>query len=199
MTFRSQHYCDVTVYGEGRLETSTCHETHLFQPFSSSTSGALAKVEQKMKFVSELTIDDGDWQLDQGVETSLLYIHQGEEGQDKSDDVSQHVLNLLNSYKNCLENERANLFTDLVHSMRELSHAQLLSIFYNGIHDDETRQLAMDAIPLLKTDAGITLMKDIMESGQLSSDTLDMWLATLPYYKSPTRSMISVVFVSCSN
>ena len=154
-------------------------------------------MEQKLKFVSEFSSSDSTaWQLDQGVETSLLFTHQGEDGQDKSEDVSQHVLNLLDSYLNCLESERTNLFTDLVHSMRQLSHAQLISIFYSGIHDEATRKLALDAIPLLKTDAGITLMKDIVESRILSSETMDMWLATLPYYKSPTRSMLSVVFVS---
>ena len=54
----------------------------------------------------------------------------------------------------------------------------------------------MDAIPLLRTDAAITLMRDIIASGQLNDVTLDNWFASLAFYKNPTRAMVTTVAVS---
>merc|ERR1711981_295123 len=79
---------------------------------------------------------------------------------------------------------------DLVHSLRKFSHPQLNNLFYNQIKDNELQNLVLDALPLLKTDAGITLMKDLIDSKKLPGDILDIWFSTLPYYHNPTRSML---------
>ena len=110
-------------------------------------------------------------------------------------DQSAHVLQTLAQFWTTEEASRPEMFSDLVHSMRHLTHAQLLSIFYNGITDDQTRKVVLDALPLLKTDAAITLMSDIIESGSLPLGLVDTWFATLPFYKNPTRGMLSVVLV----
>jgi hypothetical protein len=48
----------------------------------------------------------------------------------------------------------------------------------------------------LRTDAAVTLMRDIISSGQLTDATLDNWFASLAFYKNPTRSMVTTVTVS---
>jgi hypothetical protein len=58
------------------------------------------------------------------------------------------------------------------------------------------RKLVLDAIPLLRTDAAVTLMRDIISSGQLTDATLDNWFASLAFYKNPTRAMVTTVAVS---
>jgi hypothetical protein len=58
------------------------------------------------------------------------------------------------------------------------------------------RKFMLDAIPLLRTDAAVTLMRDIVESGQLNDVTLDNWFASLAFYKNPTRAMITTSAVS---
>ena len=72
----------------------------------------------------------------------------------------KHVLDLLQKYKSAPDSSRPDIFTDLVHSFRKFSHPQLNNLFYNQIKDNELQNLVLDALPLLKTDAGITLMKD---------------------------------------
>merc|ERR1712018_311994 len=52
---RSEHACQVTVFGDGRLESSDCEEVHVFQPFSSASSGAIAEVQRQVKFAGEST------------------------------------------------------------------------------------------------------------------------------------------------
>ena len=59
------------------------------------------------------------------------------------------------------------------------------------------RKLVLDAIPLLRTDAAVLLMRDIIASGQLTDTTLDTWFASLAFYKNPTRAMVTTVTVSC--
>lgn len=193
--FRSEHSCQVTVFGDGRLESSDCTETHVFQPFSSASSGAIANVRRQVKLVGKPTPSATSQRLTETRASSLIFSHPDQKDQ-ASNDQAKLVLALLNSFKSASETAKPEMFSQLVHSMRQLSHSQLLNIFYNGITDPELRILALDAIPLLKTDAGIALMKDIIETGELPSETLNMWFSTLPYYKNPTRAMLGVVSVS---
>lgn len=108
----------------------------------------------------------------------------------------KHVLDLLQKYKSAPDSSRPDIFTDLVHSLRKFSHPQLNNLFYNQIKDNELQNLVLDALPLLKTDAGITLMKDLIDSKKLPGDILDIWFSTLPYYHNPTRSMLVTAAVS---
>ena len=196
--FRSEHSCQVTVFGDGRLESSDCTETHVFQPFSSASSGAIANVRRQVKLVGKPTPSATSQRLTETRASSLIFSHPDQKDQ-ASNDQAKLVLALLNSFKSASETAKPEMFSQLVHSMRQLSHSQLLNIFYNGITDPELRILALDAIPLLKTDAGIALMKDIIETGELPSETLNMWFSTLPYYKNPTRAMLGVVSVSVAS
>ena len=108
----------------------------------------------------------------------------------------KHVLDLLQKYKSAPDSSRPDIFTDLVHSFRKFSHPQLNNLFYNQIKDNELQNLVLDALPLLKTDAGITLMKDLVDSKTLPGTILDIWFSTLPYYHNPTRSMLVTAAVS---
>ena len=108
----------------------------------------------------------------------------------------KHILDLLQKYKSAPDSSRPDIFTDLVHSLRKFSHPQLNNLFYNQIKDNELQNLVLDALPLLKTDAGITLMKDLVDSKKLPGTILDIWFSTLPYYHNPTRSMLVTAAVS---
>jgi hypothetical protein len=198
--YRSSHTCDVVVSGNGRVESSTCQERHVFKPFSSANSGATTSVHQSIKLVSE-ALNQGIPAIDVqsfGQKSSLAFNHKATQDDDQVNGDESSVMAILASFKEAPVADRPVLFTDLVHSLRRLSHSQLVNIFYgsNGAKDNEARKFIFDAIPLLKTDAGITLMRDIIDSGDLSSDTLDAWYATLPFYKNPTRAMIATISVS---
>ena len=191
---RSEHVCDVSVLGDGKIESSFCQEIHLFKPFSTSTSGATTTVSQTLKLVDESEVSASTIPVLEKGKTSTLLFNRDNERSSSVDD--KHVLNLLRSYKSVSDSSKPDLFTDLVHSLRRFTHPQLINLFFNEINDDELRNLVLDAIPLLKTDAGIVLMKDLFESGSLSGSTLDMWFSTLPYYHDPTRGMIATAAVS---
>ena len=193
--FRSNHECEVEVTTGGRLESSICQESHLFQPFSSKHSGATSKIIQTVHFVGESAGQPVDHlRLPTAQKSSLLFKHDIDEEEATNDD-AERVLELLESLELMDDSLKPEEFSRLVHSMRKLSHPQLVNIFYNGIKDSNRRSLALDALPLLKTDAGIILMKDIIASGKLPIETLDQWMATLPFYRNPTRGMLGIVLV----
>ena len=54
----------------------------------------------------------------------------------------------------------------------------------------------LDAVPLLKTNGGMALMAELVKSGSIADVTLDIWYATLPFYKNPSRSMVASAYVS---
>lgn len=80
--------------------------------------------------------------------------------------------------------------------MRKCSHSQLVQIFQ--VYSSQQKYL-LDALPLLKTDASMTLMRDLVEGGNLDHQIMDSWMATLPYYKNPTRGMIHSAIVFLQN
>ena len=82
--------------------------------------------------------------------------------------------------------------------MRRLPYSKL-SLMFEGLSSSTSRkyQFALDALPLLKTEAGVRLMADIVGKGLLEQDDSlkDSWFGSLVFYKNPTRGMISAVTV----
>lgn len=96
------------------------------------------------------------------------------------------------------EAKRPELFMRMVHALRKLNYNELFS-FYMGLDSGDQKSFALDAVPLLKTDAGVQFMREWLLSGELTQKEKDAWFATLTYYKSPTKLMIEVLTVlSCS-
>ena len=187
----------MVVTGNGKIEQSTCKEVHIFKPFSAGSSGATTQQTQVLRLTKEFTIEELPTPEDVDRRSNLLFQHQDKDPDQRSNDEG-HVNEILEAFQVESEDFRPALFSDLVHTLRRLSHSQLVKTFY-GITNNELRRFVFDAIPLLKTDAGIVLMRDIIDSGALSIDTLDTWYSTLPFYKNPTRAMIATVSVSHSN
>ena len=162
---RSHHQCEVTVYGLGRMDSSQCTETHEFKPFSSATSGVMTTTTQSLKLISESSYASPVELEDSSVSTLLFNPNvQAMESQDQDDQQTQLILDQLTSTTH-EDKTRVELFTQLVHSMRTLSHSQLVRIYQ---HEEQLEGVLLDALPLLKTDAAMTLMRDLVETGQVS-------------------------------
>ncbi len=181
------------------MEESNCYESHVFQPFSTAKSGATTTQKQQLKLIKEKASFELPLPERLDKKTNLLFEYEEDKDLKQRKTDESHVNEILAALSTTAEDLRPALFSDLVHSLRRLKHSQLVQTFYN-VADSETRKFVFDAIPLLKTDAGILLMKDIINSGQLSTDTLDAWFSTFPFYKNPTRVMIATISVilTCS-
>lgn len=84
-------------------------------------------------------------------------------------------------------------FTNLVREMRKLKLAEIYDVHMQL--DPSEVIFALDAVPLLRTDAGVQFMVDSVHLGMVDAKRQDQWFATLANYKSPTRAMLASVQV----
>ena len=180
------------VISEGRLEKSICKEVHHFQPFSNGVNGATTTMSVLMMFLNKEIKNPLEFiGHNLNVEKSnLLFIHDHQRADGSADEY--HVKQLLKTAETIEESKIPTLFNNLVYSLRNLKHSNLIKIYHDIAHD-RSNALFMDALPLLRTDAGVSLMRDIIVSGELPFKTIDSWLFSLTFYKNPTRAMIGIL------
>ena len=188
ISFRTTHECDSTIT-DGKLLKNECLENHLFKPFSNENSGATTKVTQSLVFIEERDAKNlikGDYDK----RSDLSYSHDHRRSNSEADD--EFVMNVLRKHPRAENSELPTLFDQLVYSLRNLRHSQMVNIYYS-ISNYRTKKFFQDALPLLKTDAGVTLMKDIINSREIGQDIVDNWFSSLAFYKNPTRGMLVVL------
>ena len=101
-------------------------------------------------------------------------------------------MDILEQQKVSTISELPTLFDQLVYSLRNLQHAQIVQVYYS-IDNMSTKKFFQDALPLLKTDAGVTLMKDIINKRDISEEIMVSWFSSFSFYKNPTRGMLVVL------
>ena len=167
--------------------TNNCEEVHLFKPFSNENSGAMSVVRQKLTFFTETKsgADSEDLNFDRRESLSFGHDHR------RTDSVSDvdFVTELLGQHETAQSSDLPSLFDKLVYNMRSLKHSDMIKLYYD-ITSTRTKKFFQDALPLLKTDAGVTLMKDILLSGELTIEIRDIWFSSLAFYKNPSRGML---------
>jgi hypothetical protein len=84
--------------------------------------------------------------------------------------------------------------------MRRLKFHEIYDVFAKIESDDEVRRLALDAVPLLRTDDGIRFMVDrLLSEDGVDAAAADKWFGVLAFYKNPSKFMISSMTVSFSS
>ena len=185
--FRTSHECDISV-SDGILTKNECHETHLFKPFSNENSGALTTVTQTLSLVDE---EKGYLEpCTSDSTTDLAFVHDHKRTDRNADE--SFIQEILDLHPNVENSELPGLFNKLVYSLRNLKHSQMVH-FYHNIRNQRTKKFFEDALPLLKSDAGVSLMRDVIKSGQLPTEIVDRWFSSLAFYKNPSRAMLTVL------
>lgn len=175
--------------------SSVCRESHKFQPFSSKTSGATTTVLQSLTFIGEAVVEIGDT-TELSFQSSLGYRHQDAVRLNPE----RAAMSILAKFTNIAEeSQRPELFIALVHSLRQMPYADMVKLFYNTAPGGPERKFFLDAIPLIKTDAGVTLMANAIRNREVAREVdLDSWYSTLSFYKNPSRGMLATVSVILS-
>ena len=149
----------------------------------------MTTVDQSLEFMEERS-SQGDSLFKFDSQSDLSYHHDHSRSVDKSEE--SHVKETLSKHPFAETSELPKYFDELVYGLRSLKHSQMVNIYYS-LRNQRTVKFFQDALPLLKTDAGVTLMKDIINSGELKNDIVDKWFSSLSFYKNPTRGMLSVL------
>ena len=184
----TSHECDSTI-SDGRLLKNECQEVHLFKPFSNENNGAMSQVLQSLVFVEEKS-ESIELNSDFLKRSDLSFSHDHR----RTDVIGNEELvsKIIKEHAQVPTRELPTLFDQLVYQLRSLKHSQMVKAYYS-INHPRTKKFFQDALPLLKTDAGVTLMKDIIQSREISEAIIDNWFSSLAFYKNPTRGMLSVL------
>ena len=168
---------------------NVCEETHVFKPFSNGDNGAKTTIDISLEFMEEKSVDKFST-LQFTSKDVLSFSHDHRRTNDDPNEA--HVIQLLQRHPSATTSDIPVLFDALVYGLRSLHHSQLVNVYYS-LRNPRTIKFFQDALPLLKTDAGVTLMRDIINSGQIDSAIIDSWFSSLAFYKNPTRGMLIVL------
>ena len=160
-------------------------------PFFDRESGPTTSIKQSLSLVGQAEAYLQPCDVD--IRTDLMFTQEHNQDKDGTDENS--VRELLNRVRKpgFQESQLPSIFRSLVHSMRKLQHSELVLIHNEIAADRRCKKLFEDALPLLKTDPGISLMRDIIKSESLDQDVVDTWFYSLTFYKNPTRAMLTVL------
>ena len=158
---------------------SECQEVHVFKPLSNEKSGARTTVGQTLEFLleNEIKLSLESHKHDKRGDLTFLHDHR----RTNSESNVQNVIDILEQQKVSTISQLPTLFDKLVYSLRSLQHAQIVKVYYS-IDNISTKKFFQDALPLLKTDAGVTLMKDIINKRDISEEIMVSWFSSFSFF-----------------
>lgn len=189
----SDNICLQTVEG-GILVDTTCTDTHSFTPFRNDR-GAYTNVKTSLKLVAR------DGPAITPVEQSFVrktpvfetVTEATTNGQVEA--VTVLLSQLDEAAREEVRPQAPELFTRLVVMLRGLDYP-VLSRVYAATTETHSRKFLVDAMPLVGTAAAAGLVRDMYANGDLTSDEVDAWFASLAYLKNPTSDIFTAIAVS---
>jgi len=183
---------------EGVVESAECRESHLFRPLSSENGGARTQVVSSLKLVTVSAA--AAVKIAGEYETSSLIFDAADHFEPrKAKEVSSVVKALCQQLEGDSQASVAQLFTELVHSMRKASAKEIRGAYDNAKgmkvcrESEKTRQLFLDALPQAGNAGAISLMADILKEKKVSQRQALGWYLSLPLSKFVTVESIEAV------
>lgn len=93
-----------------------------------------------------------------------------------------------------IKTEAPSNFRKLIESLRSLNEAALDTLL-KRVENLPTEKILLNALPLVNTEASLTIMTKLYMNGGLNSDLSQSWLNSVTFIKHPTSEMISALMV----
>ncbi|XP_076472286.1 uncharacterized protein LOC143301780 [Babylonia areolata] len=196
---KSSHHCQQTVDRYGILSSATCTELHQFRPFSREASGAATKVSQSLQYKTQSRLPVSVRPVAQRV--SLMYQHGNkEEITHKARQEAEDVLRqLCRDTQTDIRPDTPRLFSSLVSALRRVDSSSLQAL-HSKLEQNtmcagniRTKKFFVDALPMVGTEAAVTLMTRMLMSNDVTDLEADMWLTSLALIQEPSLSMLEQV------
>jgi len=190
---RSTHQCDQEVNGRSKVMTrSECTETHVFLPFSQSGSGATTELTYKLVFQLQT---EGTQRLPAGSisRKALLYDHSlsATELAVTLHEAQNTLTKLCRQTETDVRPEAPGLFASLTKQLRQLDIRSLRQLMNQAkTVCTKAEMYVRDALPVLGTTAAVTLIRELVTSGQVSKLEQEVMLASIAFIKEPTADMM---------
>ncbi|KAF4531743.1 hypothetical protein B566_EDAN015189 [Ephemera danica] len=181
---------DHNVYSE-----IACEESHLFQPFASHKRGAKTTVRQRLILLAEnnATIPLPD-QINRRF-TLRFDHHQTPKPTSSELKTSRELIkSLCRLNADDVEEGFSYAFKKFIQTTRVLTYEALTQLYTRApSHCAAGRKHVKNALPLLGTNAAISLMKDIILRNELTDDEVKDWLFSIALIPSPDGNTLAAV------
>ncbi|WAR23117.1 APLP-like protein [Mya arenaria] len=195
---RGTHTCTQEVSTSGTLKSALCHEVHVFRPFSTDQGGATTEVTQKLNIVQEK--DGVNTHLVECGPTQEPFFEHAPETV-TSDLSTRDALDLLSDLCETTATEvmpeTSRQFSTLVSLLKRMDFDGLKRVYNQVMRDsfcksnvDRARKFALDAFPMVGSDASVELMKTLVSNEDVTGKMADMWIASIAFVSNPTIQMI---------
>lgn len=183
----------------GIVESVECQEAHMFRPLSTENGGgAQTEVTSTLKFVSARDASAvkiaGDFE-----KSTLIFDASGHFDVRGAKDLSTLVKSLCNQLASESQVPVAQLFTELVHSLRRSSPKEVKAAYANMLGKKncpempKTEKMFLDALPQAGSPGAVALMADLIKEEKISKRQSLGWFLSLPLSKFVTAESIKAV------
>lgn len=188
------HQCEQTIGSNGILERSECSEEHIFRPFSNHKSGASTTARQLLTFSSQSAKDNV--RIGSTRRTSLLFEHEDTTPNQQDDSEVMAVLHEICELED-VRPETPRLYSRLVYAMRKVDantmknlHRQVEAGSICSKNKHMSKKFFHDAIPSVSTASSASLMRELIQNNEVSTQDADTWLTSLAFIAQPSSDMI---------
>jgi hypothetical protein len=183
----------------GKVEKTTCTEVHMFRPFSKGDSGAVTTATQTLTYSTyKNSISTNESPVQR--RSSLLFHHVYDESIDA--DAKSQVIETLQQICSEVGDEITKntpiLFGTLISHMKRLSADKMMQV-YTSVNGDRIcsnqrgKQFFFDAIPMVATEASLSLTQKLISEKVVQGAEAEMWLTQLAFIPRPTYSMLTAI------
>jgi hypothetical protein len=190
---KGSHECNQEINTKSKqLTKSECTEMHVFRPFSRQGSGATTEIKYKIVFVQE---SRGSQRSSGPIQSraSLLYDHamSDEEMSATLREAQATVTQLCRETETDVRPNAPALFATLVKQMRVLDTRNLRQLLSasKGICA-KAEIFYRDALPVLGTAGSVSMIRELITSGQVTGPEAEILLTSIAFIKKPTTEMI---------
>ncbi|XP_027695180.1 vitellogenin-like [Vombatus ursinus] len=180
-------------FQEGLLEDTACTEFDVVRPFSEEGNGVQTRTHSTLSLLHvkpqalSNKADYGKFYV-----SSLLYEWEGLGPQSQVADVAESVRKLCLAQATSFET--TELFMELVFELRGLSAEALMDLWQrSSFKCRDNWQPLVDALPSCGTEACVTLMKELIMSGDVENEEAESFLWSLAFVPQPTAGMIHLL------
>ncbi|XP_014673849.1 PREDICTED: uncharacterized protein LOC106814086 [Priapulus caudatus] len=190
----SSHHCQQIINNK-ILNRAYCKESHLFKPFSKDQAGAVTTTKQTLTYMESYI--GAQSRMDYITHrTTMLFDHKynGEQNKNYENEAEMVLREICGKAGDDIRPETPHMFTSLVYKLRELSADRLRSIY--GRIDNicpghaKAKQFFLDAIPMVGTTGSVSMIRELISSGQVTGVEAEMWLTSLAFLKTINKNMI---------
>ncbi|TKC41781.1 hypothetical protein EI555_000442, partial [Monodon monoceros] len=187
----------VQSFQAGVLGEASCMELDTVGPLSGEASAVQMRTLSSLTLLYEMPQDPAVADPDDGdlTPSSLLYEWEETPSQATVAMVAASVRKLCLAQTTSFE--AAELFLTLVSELRGLSADELMELWEHSFFKcRDNWQPLVDALPSCGTKPCVSLMAELIVSGELEADETEAWLWSLAFVPQPTDAMVHALLVS---